>query len=54
MDIVTLKRSLALNMQGKRSEADYLWMFKANADAINLAGRYAGGGIAAEKLVTKE
>ena len=27
---------------------------KANADAINLAGGYAGGSIAAAKLVTEE
>ena len=54
MEIVTLERSLALNVQGRRSEVDYLRAFKANADAINLAGGYAGGSIAAAKLVAKE
>ena len=54
MEIVTLERSLALNVQGKRSEVDYLRAFKANADAINLAGRYAVRSIAAAKLVAKE
>ena len=45
MEIVTLERSIALNVQGKRSEVDYLQAFKANADAINLAGGYTGGSI---------
>ena len=54
MEIVTLERSLALNVQRKSSEVDYLRAFKANADAINLAGGYAGGSIAAAKLVAKE
>ena len=54
MEIVTLERSLALNVQGKHSEVDYLRAFRANADAINLAGGYAGGSIAAAKLVAKE
>jgi hypothetical protein len=54
MEIVTLKRSLALNVQGKLSKVDYLRAFKANTDAINLAGGYAGGSIAATKLVAKE
>ena len=46
MEVVTLEQSLALNVQGKRSEVDYLHAFKANADAINLAGGYVGGSIA--------
>merc|ERR1712194_333183 len=54
IEIVTLERSLALNVQGRRSEVDYLQAFKANADAINLAGGHAGGSIAAAKLVAKE
>ena len=54
MEIVTLERSLVLNVQGKRSEVDYLRAFKANANAINLAGGYAGDSIAAAKLVAKE
>jgi hypothetical protein len=33
---------------------DYLRAFKPNAEAINLAGGYAGGSIAAAKLVAKE
>ena len=41
MEIVTLERSLALNVQGRRSKVNYLRAFKANADAINLAGGYA-------------
>ena len=51
---MTLERSLALNVQGKQSKVDYLRAFQANADAINLAGGYAGGSIAAAKLVAKE
>ena len=43
-----------INVQGKRSEVDYLRAFKTNADAINLAGGYAGGSIAAAELVAKE
>ena len=54
MEIVTLERSLALNVQGRWSEVDYLRAFKANTDAINLAGGYAGGSIAVAKLVAKE
>ena len=54
MEIVTLERSLALNIQGGCSEADYLRAFKTNANAINLAGGYAGGSIAVVKLVAKE
>ena len=54
MEIVTLERSIALNVQGKRSKVDYLWAFKANADVINLAGGHAGSSIAATKLVAKE
>ena len=54
MESVTLERTLALNVQGKRSKVDYLQAFKANADTINLTGGYAGGSIAAAKLVTKE
>ena len=54
MEIVTLERSLALNVQGRRSEVDYLRAFKANADAIDLPGGYASGSIAATKLVAKE
>ena len=54
MEIVTLKRSLALNVQEKRSTVDYLEAFKANMDAINLSGRYAVGSIATAKLVAKE
>ena len=50
----TLERSLALNVQGKRSKVDYLRSFKVNADAINLSGGYTGGSIAATKLVAKE
>ena len=42
MEIVTLERSLALNVQGGRSEVDYLRAFRANTDVINLAGGYAG------------
>ena len=37
-EIMTLERSMALNIQGKRSEVDYLKAFKANADAIDQAG----------------
>ena len=54
MEIVTLERSLALNVQGKRSKINYLQAYKVNAEAINLVGRYAGGSIAAAKLVAKE
>ena len=54
MDILTLERSLALNVQGRRSKVAYLRAFKANADAINLAGGYTGGSITAAKLVAKE
>ena len=54
MEILTLKRSLALNVQGKQSKVNYLQAFRANADAINLTGVYAGGSIAAAKLVAKE
>ena len=54
MEIVTLERSLTLNVQGKCSEVDYLRAFQANTDAINLAGGYVGGIIAAAKLVAKE
>ena len=54
MEIVTLKRSMALNVQGKRSKVNYLRAFKANADEINLTGGYTGGSIAATKLVVKE
>ena len=51
MERVTLKQSLMLNVQGGHSEVDYLHAFKANTDVINLAGGYAGGSIAAAKLV---
>ena len=54
MEIITLKKSLTLNVQGKRSKVDYLQVFQANADTINLAGGYAGGSITAAKLVAKE
>ena len=54
MEIVTLKMSLVLNVQGKRSKVDYLRAFRANTDAINLVGGYAGGSIAVTKLVAKE
>ena len=54
MEIVTLERSLALNVQERRSKVDYLRAFKVNTDAINLAGGYAGESIAAAKLVAKE
>ena len=54
MEIVTLEKSLALNVQGKRSTFDYLRAFRANADTINLAGGYAGESIATTKLVAKE
>ena len=54
MEIVTLERSLALNVQEKRSEVNYLQAFKAIADDINLAGGYAGDSIAAVKLVAKK
>ena len=54
MEIVTLERSLALNVQERRSKVDYLRAFKVNTDAINLAGGYAGGSIAVAKLVAKE
>ena len=54
MKIVTLERSLALNVQGKRSKVDYLQAFKANTAVIKLAGGYAGSSITAAKLVAKE
>ena len=54
VETVTLERSLALNVQGKISKIEYLRAFKANADAIDLTGGYAGGIVAAAKVVAKE
>ena len=52
-EIVTLKRSLALNVEEQHSELECMRMFKATAKAINLAEGYTGGSIIAAKLVAK-
>ena len=51
---MTLKRSLALSVQGRRSKLEYTRVFKATAKSINMTGRYAGRSIVAAKLVAKE
>ena len=42
METVTLEQNLALNVQGRHSELEYLKPFKATADTSNMAGGYAG------------
>ena len=54
MEIVTLRESLALNVQGRRSKFEYMRAFKATTKLINMAGGYAGEIIVTAKLVAKE
>ena len=54
MEIVTLKQSLVLNIQGRCNELEYLTAFKVTATFIVMTDGYADESITAAKLVTKE
>ena len=54
MAIVTLKHSLDLNTQGRRSKLEYVRVSKATAKAVTMTRGYACGSIMATKLVAKK
>ena len=53
MAIVTLKHSLDLNTQGRRSKLEYVRVSKATAKAINMTGGYACGSIMGTSLLLR-